>query len=740
MSFLKSFFGAMAAAEISDKKRVERERQSDEKKQLNDEIRVLHLEQEFLDYMMSINCRNVSDFDEAISAKHTPEDTWQTKRVIDHYKEKLKEYMRLGGEPAHITEFAKMDLYIEIVRRLKEYGWLNKQDQYVKYADDTYWLDRDWEKERVKRDWLSELLTLSSNEIKQVTKKDSSDFVPYDVLGEKAVRIQNAYFLPKKRDAGTELFEASISIKLTDEHIICYDGDTREEMHYKSTVSNNAVQVLCSRFTSELTAVDLNGIYVIINTNEVGQIQSFCEGHNDRVQNENRQAYEGIDTLSGVEFERVCKRLLESMGFTVETTKASGDGGIDLIGYNTQPLLSGKYIIQCKRYAGSVGEPIIRDLYGVVTSERANKGILITTGYFTKSAIAFAENKPIELMDGAQLKKLIVQYLGAGSLPFSSMQSATSSVSTHSATYHTIERTQSTSSHDSVCEQKVDMTNTEVYVHNSAITTVLGQNSMNSQGFAKWEAKLVQNPADLKVRCRLAEILHNALLGRISDANVSSIDFQNAAQQLANLVNPIIQETTPGRSRQEDYRYYMSCAVAGECDIWTGNIVDAIIKWDTVVDAWGELSGEVMFCSNFRAELLVSVVSCLELMGFGDIADNYRNYWIERLNTENVALQQNGMLFTMLGNSEAIEMLETSVLEPTLVGFILSSSDDGSVLMCENGVQFSSLESWFIENCGSGLIIREKESSENTEILKDLNAHVSARSKDVLAYFGEKYA
>ena len=415
MSFWKSFFGAMAAAEISEKKRAERERQSAEKKQLNDEIRVLHLEQEFLDYMMSINCRNVSDFDEAISAKHSPEDTWQTKRVIDHYKEKLKEYMRLGGEPAYITEFAKMDLYIEIVRRLKEYGWLDKQDQYVKYADDTYWLDRDWEKEQVKRDWLSELLTLSSNEIKKVTKKDSSDFVPYDVLGEKAVRVQNAYFLPQTRGAGTELFEASISIKLTDEHIVFYDGNTQEEMHYKATVANSTVQVLCSRFTSELTAVDLNGIYVIINANEVGQVQSFYDGHNARVQSENRQAYEGIDTLSGIEFERVCKRLLENMGFTVETTKASGDGGIDLIGYNTQPLLSGKYIIQCKRYAGSVGEPIIRDLYGVVTSERANKGILITTGHFTKSAVSFAENKPIELIDGAQLKVLIEQYLKSDS-------------------------------------------------------------------------------------------------------------------------------------------------------------------------------------------------------------------------------------------------------------------------------------------------------------------------------------
>ena len=117
-----------------------------------------------------------------------------------------------------------------------------------------------------------------------------------------------------------------------------------------------------------------------------------------------------VDNLSGAEFENVCQVLVEKMGVTTQTTKASGDGGIDLIAYNHQPLLSGKYIIQCKRYTGSVGEPIIRDLYGVIMSERANKGILMTTGHFTKSAIGFAEGKPIELIDGATLKNLMSQY------------------------------------------------------------------------------------------------------------------------------------------------------------------------------------------------------------------------------------------------------------------------------------------------------------------------------------------
>lgn len=114
-----------------------------------------------------------------------------------------------------------------------------------------------------------------------------------------------------------------------------------------------------------------------------------------------------INTLSGIEFENLCQSLLQQLGFEVETTKQSGDGGIDLIAYNHQAFTSGKYIVQCKRYSGGVGEPIVRDLYGVVTAERANKGILMTTGYFSMSAIKFASDKNIELIDGERLSELL---------------------------------------------------------------------------------------------------------------------------------------------------------------------------------------------------------------------------------------------------------------------------------------------------------------------------------------------
>lgn len=112
----------------------------------------------------------------------------------------------------------------------------------------------------------------------------------------------------------------------------------------------------------------------------------------------------------GRALEEKVKEWLQSMGLRAGTTKTTGDGGIDIIAYSESPIFSGKYIVQCKDWTGSVGESVIRDLYGVVMSESANKGILITTGTITKSAQKFAEGKPLELINGQELNKLLQKF------------------------------------------------------------------------------------------------------------------------------------------------------------------------------------------------------------------------------------------------------------------------------------------------------------------------------------------
>lgn len=121
---------------------------------------------------------------------------------------------------------------------------------------------------------------------------------------------------------------------------------------------------------------------------------------------------DGLDALSGIEFENLIKQLLELMGFHTEMTKASGDGGIDIIATLDQPLTGGRYLIQCKRYAADslVGSATVREFYGALTADRrAAKGILITTSGFTAQALEFAENLPIELIGRSRLEQLLKQ-------------------------------------------------------------------------------------------------------------------------------------------------------------------------------------------------------------------------------------------------------------------------------------------------------------------------------------------
>lgn len=106
-------------------------------------------------------------------------------------------------------------------------------------------------------------------------------------------------------------------------------------------------------------------------------------------------------------FERLIQRLLRESGFIqVEVIGQSGDGGIDGKGImRLGGLLSFHVIFQCKRYSGAVTASQVRDFRGALVG-RADKGLLITTGNFTKDAVkeATRDGAPaIDLIDGDQL-------------------------------------------------------------------------------------------------------------------------------------------------------------------------------------------------------------------------------------------------------------------------------------------------------------------------------------------------
>jgi restriction system protein len=106
------------------------------------------------------------------------------------------------------------------------------------------------------------------------------------------------------------------------------------------------------------------------------------------------------------EFERLVCEAYRRRGYVAEVVGSeSGDGGID-VRLNRGSELA---LVQCKHWRSTqVGVAVVRELLGVVASEAATTGIVVTSGVFTKDAEEFAARNPqIALIDGEALARLI---------------------------------------------------------------------------------------------------------------------------------------------------------------------------------------------------------------------------------------------------------------------------------------------------------------------------------------------
>ena len=99
--------------------------------------------------------------------------------------------------------------------------------------------------------------------------------------------------------------------------------------------------------------------------------------------------------MSGEEFERYLKAYFEKKGYKVNLTPKSHDYGVDLI-------LKNKYetvIIQAKRYKNKVGISAIQEIVAARGMFEADRCMVITNSYFSKSACDLANANNVELWD-----------------------------------------------------------------------------------------------------------------------------------------------------------------------------------------------------------------------------------------------------------------------------------------------------------------------------------------------------
>jgi restriction system protein len=111
-----------------------------------------------------------------------------------------------------------------------------------------------------------------------------------------------------------------------------------------------------------------------------------------------------LTALTPSEFEAyVAERIFARQGYQVLNTPDVKDGGVDII---VTDVHGRRAVVQCKRYRGTVGEAIVRDLYGTMIHHDALMAYLVTNSGISEAARRWAAGKPIGLIDGPRLVEL----------------------------------------------------------------------------------------------------------------------------------------------------------------------------------------------------------------------------------------------------------------------------------------------------------------------------------------------
>jgi hypothetical protein len=104
----------------------------------------------------------------------------------------------------------------------------------------------------------------------------------------------------------------------------------------------------------------------------------------------------------GLDFERSVAQSLEEAGFHVEATPSSGDQGADVIATSNGL----RFAIQCKDYAGQVGNAAVQEVLAAKAFYRADYAVVCSNGGYTKSAKALAATSNVLLITPELLSDL----------------------------------------------------------------------------------------------------------------------------------------------------------------------------------------------------------------------------------------------------------------------------------------------------------------------------------------------
>jgi restriction system protein len=168
----------------------------------------------------------------------------------------------------------------------------------------------------------------------------------------------------------------------------------------------------CFRALKGAGSAKLSGMAAVVPILKLNRVDERFVPARDVINN--IDAAVNIAAIPWDDFEHLVRDVFEkefsSPGGEVKITRASRDHGVDAIAFDPDPIRGGKIVIQAKRYTNPVGVSAVRDLYGTLINEGANRGILVTTSVYGPDSYDFAKGKPITLLTGGHLLSLLEKH------------------------------------------------------------------------------------------------------------------------------------------------------------------------------------------------------------------------------------------------------------------------------------------------------------------------------------------
>jgi hypothetical protein len=176
-------------------------------------------------------------------------------------------------------------------------------------------------------------------------------------------------------------------------YIDTYGNRNQEQWEQKarSYFINTVIRPMLNHSQNMLLDEELSGINLIIDSYALSALDSL----------HGKNGYHS--KMSGTEYEKLCKRILEDEGWNVQTTKTTGDQGVDLIASKSNI----KVAIQCKKSLSTIGNKAVQEIVSGAKHYHIFIPVVVSNADFTPQAKTLAFTNHVLLLHHNELIKLV---------------------------------------------------------------------------------------------------------------------------------------------------------------------------------------------------------------------------------------------------------------------------------------------------------------------------------------------